>query len=126
MSKNSTTNDNFYRNVLYYEEHYLNFFNELKPEVQKKFNWTLLLISTVERVPEKYLKHITGSKGLYEVRVESASDIFRVFCFFDEDKLVILLNGFQKKTWKTPKNQMKRAEQLKEQYYYEKQHKKDY
>jgi len=126
MSENRTTNDNFYRNVLYYEEHYLNFFNELKPEVQKKFNWTLLLISTVERVPEKYLKHITGSKGLYEVRVESASDIFRVFCFFDEDKLVILLNGFQKKTWKTPKNQMKRAEQLKEQYYYEKQHKKDY
>jgi phage-related protein len=126
MSKNSTTNENFYRNVLYYEEHYLNFFNELKPEVQKKFNWTLLLISTVERVPEKYLKHITGSKGLYEVRVESASDIFRVFCFFDEDKLVILLNGFQKKTWKTPKNQMKRAELLKEQYYYEKQHKKDY
>ena len=126
MSENRTINDNFYRNVLYYEEHYLNFFNELKPEVQKKFNWTLLLISTVERVPEKYLKHITGSKGLYEVRVESASDIFRVFCFFDEDKLVILLNGFQKKTWKTPKNQMKRAEQLKEQYYYEKQHKKDY
>jgi phage-related protein len=126
MSENRTTNDNFYRNVLYYEEHYLNFFNELKPEVQKKFNWTLLLISTVERVPEKYLKHITGSKGLYEVRVESASDIFRVFCFFDEDQLVILLNGFQKKTWKTPKNQMKRAELLKEQYYYEKQHKKDY
>jgi phage-related protein len=126
MAKNSTTNENFYRNVLYYEEHYLDFFNDLKPEVQKKFNWTLLLISTVERVPEKYLKHITGSKGLYEVRVESASDIFRVFCFFDEDKLVILLNGFQKKTWKTPKNQMKRAEQLKEQYYYEKQHKKDY
>ncbi len=126
MTKNSTTNENFYRNVLYYEEHYLDFFNDLKPEVQKKFNWTLLLISTVERVPEKYLKHITGSKGLYEVRVESASDIFRVFCFFDEDKLVILLNGFQKKTWKTPKNQIKRAEQLKEQYYYEKQHKKDY
>ena len=126
MSENRTTYENFYRNVLYYEEHYLNFFNELKPEVQKKFNWTLLLISTVERVPEKYLKHITGSKGLYEVRVESASDIFRVFCFFDEDKLVILLNGFQKKTWKTPKNQMKRAELLKEQYYYEKQHKKDY
>ena len=126
MTKKSTTNQNFYRNVLYYEEHYLNFFNDLNQEVQKKFNWTLLLISTVERVPEKYLKHITGSKGLYEVRVESASDIFRVFCFFDEDKLVILLNGFQKKTWKTPKNQMKRAEQLKEQYYYEKQHKKDY
>ncbi len=81
MTKNSTTDENFHRNVLYYEEHYLDFFNDLKPEVQKKFNWTLLLISTVERVPEKYLKHITGSKGLYEVRVESASDIFRVFCF---------------------------------------------
>ncbi len=126
MSIENKINHDFCREVIYFEEHYLKFFNQLRPEVKKKFNWTLLLISTVKRVPEKYLKHITGSKGLYEVRVESASDIYRVFCFFDEDKLVILLNGFQKKSWKIPKNQMKRAEQLKEQYCHEKQHKKDY
>ncbi len=71
------------------------------------------------------MKHITGSKGLFEVRVENASDIYRVFCFFEEGKLIILLNGFQKKSLKTPRNQIKTAERLKEQYFYEKQHKKD-
>ena len=125
MSEKDKINDQFYREVLYYEDHYLNFFNELKPAVQKKFNWTLLLIAKVERVPEKYLKHITGSLGLFEVRVENASDIYRVFCFFEEGKLIILLNGFQKKSLKTPRNQIKTAERLKEQYCYEKQHKKD-
>ena len=125
MSEKDKINDQFYREVLYYEDHYLNFFKALKPAVQKKFNWTLLLIAKVERVPEKYLKHITGSKGLFEVRVENASDIYRVFCFFEEGKLIILLNGFQKKSLKTPRNQIKTAERLKEKYCYEKQHKKD-
>jgi phage-related protein len=74
----------------------------------------------VERVPEKYFKHLTGSDGIYEVRVEVGSDIFRVFCFFDKGKLVVLANGFQKKTQKTPKNEIELAEKLKAQYFYEK------
>jgi phage-related protein len=109
-----------YREVIYYEDHYLIFFETLTPSVQKKFNWTLLLIATLERVPEKYLKHLTGSNGLYEVRVESGSDIYRVFCFFDEGKLIILLHGFQKKTWKTPRKEMAKAQRLKEKYEHEK------
>ena len=68
----------------------------------------------------KYFKHITGSTGLYEIRVEVGSDIFRVFCFFDKGKLIILLNGFQKKTQKTPKNEIELAERLKKQYFDEK------
>jgi hypothetical protein len=68
----------------------LDFFETLKPEVKKKFNWTLQLIASVDRVPEKYLKHLTGTSGLYEVRVEVGSDIYRVFCFFDKGNLVIL------------------------------------
>ncbi len=78
------------------------------------------LIATLDRVPEKYFKHITGSTGLYEIRVEVGSDIFRVFSFFDKGKLVILLNGFQKKTQKTPKNEIELAERLKKQYFDEK------
>jgi phage-related protein len=92
----------------------------LKPEVQKKFNWTLQLIATLDRVPEKYFKHITGSTGIYEIRVEVGSDIYRVFSFFDEGQLVILLNGFQKKTQKTPKNEIELAEKLKKEYFDEK------
>lgn len=110
----------FIRNIVYYKNYYLDFFDTLKPEVQKKFNWTLLLIATLERVPEKYFKHLTGSDGIYEVRVEVGSDIYRVFCFFDKGQLVVLVNGFQKKTQKTPKSEIDEAEKLKEAYFNEK------
>ena len=73
-----------------------------------------------ERVPEKYFKHITNSTGIYEVRVEVGSDIYRVFGFFDEGNLVILANGFQKKTQKTPKKEIELAEKLKKKYFDEK------
>jgi len=108
------------REVFYYKDHYLDFFGTLKPEVQKKFNWTLQLISTVDRIPEKFLKHITGSTGIFEIRVEVGSDIYRVFSFFDKGHLVVLVNGFQKKTQKTPKNEIELAERLKKQYFDEK------
>jgi hypothetical protein len=58
------------REILYFEDHYLKFYSNLKPQVKKKFNWTLQLISTVERIPEKYFKHLTGTDGLFEIRVE--------------------------------------------------------
>jgi len=48
--------------------------------------------------------------------VESGGDIFRVFCFFDKGRLIILLNGFQKKTQKTPQKEIERAEKLRKQY----------
>ena len=111
---------NTIREIFYYKDYYLDFFGKLKPEVRKKFNWTLQLISIIDRVPEKYLKHLTGSTGLYEVRVEVGSDIYRVFCFFDKGKLIILINGFQKKTQKTPSNEIELAEKLKKQYFNEK------
>jgi phage-related protein len=105
------------REILYFEDHYLDFYKTLKPEVKKKFNWTLQLISTVERIPEKYFKHLTGTDGLFEIRVEVGSDIYRVFSFFDKGLLIILANGFQKKTQKTPKNEIELAEKLKKQYF---------
>jgi phage-related protein len=105
------------REILYFEDHYLDFYKTLKPEVKKKFNWTLQLISTVERIPEKYFKHLTGTDGLFEIRVEVGSNIYRVFSFFDKGQLIILANGFQKKTQKTPKNEIELAEKLKKQYF---------
>lgn len=112
-------NGKFTRNILYYENHYLDFFDGLKPEVKKKFNWTLQLIATVDKVPEKYFKHLTNSGGIYEIRVEVGSDIYRVFSFFDKGNLIILVNGFQKKTQKTLKGELDRAERLKQQYFNE-------
>jgi len=110
----------FIREIFYYKNYYLDFFEKQKPEVKKKFNWTLQLIATVERIPQKYFKHITNSKGIYEIRVEVGSDIYRVFSFFDEDKVIILINGFQKKAQKLSKNEIELAEKLRKEYFYEK------
>jgi phage-related protein len=115
--------ERFIRNIFYYKNYYLDFFEKLKPEVKKKFNWTLLLISTIERVPEKYFKHMTGTTGIYEIRVEVGSNIYRVFSFFDKDQLVILVNGFQKKSQKTPKKEIELAEKLRKEYFNEKENK---
>ena len=71
-------------------------------------------------VPEKFFKHLKGTTGLFEIRIKSGSDIFRILCFFDEENLIILLNGFQKKTEKTPKNEIEKAERLKKKCYEEK------
>ena len=98
--------EKFLREIYYYKDYYLDFFNALKPDVQKKLNWTLQLIATVDRVPQKYFKHITNSDGIFEIRVEVGSDIFRVFSFFDKGNLIILINGFQKKSQRTPINEI--------------------
>jgi phage-related protein len=108
------------REIFYYKDYYLDFFNSLKPEVRKKFNWTLQLISTIERVPKKYFDHVTNSTGIYEIRVEVGSDIYRVFSFFDKGNVIILANGFQKKSQKTPKGEIELAEKLKKEYLDEK------
>lgn len=113
-------NEKFIRDIFYYKDYYLEFFEKLKPDVQKKFNWTLQLLATMEKVPEKYFKHITGSTGLFEVRIEVGSDIYRVFSFFDKGKLIILINGFQKKTQKTPSKEIDLAEKIKKEYFNEK------
>ena len=103
---------NFKREILYYENYYEDFFSGLPQKTQLKFLWTLGVIATLEWVPEKYLRSIQGSQGLYEIRVEESSNIYRVFCFFDEGDLVILINGFQKKTDKTPRREILRAQRL--------------
>lgn|SRR5690554_315036 len=114
-------NKDFLREIFYYEDYYLDFFETLKPEVKKKFNWTLQLIATVERIPEKYFKHMANSSGIFEIRVEVGTNIYRVFSFFDKGNLIILVNGFQKKTQKTPKKEIELAEKLKKQYFDEQQ-----
>lgn len=112
--------DEFVRKIFYYKNYYLDFFSKLEPEVKTKFNWTLKLIATLDRVPEKYFRHITNSTGIFEIRVEVQSNIFRAFSFFDKGKLVVVVNGFQKKSQKTPKKEIELAEKIKKQYFDEK------
>ena len=82
--------------------------------------WTFDLVEDLQRVPETYLKHIENTDGLYEIRVQRGSDIFRIFCFFDQGQLVVLMNGFQKKTQKPPKKEIEIALKIKAEYESEK------
>lgn len=82
--------------------------------------WTLEIVETLDRIPEIYFKHLENSKGLYEIRIQVGSNIYRIFCFFDKRNLVVVGHGFQKKTQKTPQAELERAEKIKKQYYEEK------
>ncbi|HPH20512.1 MAG TPA: type II toxin-antitoxin system RelE/ParE family toxin [Haliscomenobacter sp.] len=106
-----------YRTIITYKDYFEEFLRKQRQKVREKIFWTFLLIEEVHQVPETYLKHIEGTDGLYEIRVQLAGDIFRIFCFFDEGKLVVLANGFQKKTQKTPKQEIEKALKIKEEYY---------
>jgi len=112
--------EDFKRTVIVYGSDFWEFYNALKEKTQKKIDWIIGLIQTLEMIPEKYFKHIEGEDGLFEIRVKAGSDIYRIFCFFDEGNLVILVNGFQKKTEKTPRNEIAKANRLKQNYYEEK------
>ncbi len=106
-----------YRTITTYKEYFEDFLSKQRQKVKDKIFWTFLLIEEVQIVPETYLKHIEGTEGLYEIRIQLANDIFRIFCFFDEGKLVVLANGFQKKTQKTPKQEISKALKIMEEYY---------
>ena len=72
--------------------------------------------SRCRKLPETYLKHLENTEGLYEIRIQQGNDIFRLFCFFDKGKLIVIANGFQKKTQKTPKKEIEKALQIKAEY----------
>ncbi|MFY7741453.1 MAG: type II toxin-antitoxin system RelE/ParE family toxin [Flavobacterium sp.] len=105
-----------HRNISFYKNYFQDFFDKQPKKVKAKILWTLELIEELERIPETYLKHIENTDGLYEIRVQFRSDIFRIFCFFDKGKLVVLANGFQKKTQKTPKKEIEKALKIKLEY----------
>jgi len=108
------------RQVIAYKNHFENFLKKQPIKVQNKIYKVIEIIETYQRVPSNYLKALAGTDGLYEARIKLGSNIWRVFCFFDKGKLVILLNGFAKKTQKTPKKEINRALKLMQEYYEEK------
>lgn len=90
------------RKIIFYENYFVEFYQEQDQKVKEKIQYVFELIKQIERVPEKFLKHLTGTDGLYEIRIDYLLNIYRIFCCFDEGKLVVLFNAFQKKTQKTP------------------------
>ncbi len=113
-----------YREVVVYKDYFERFFQEQPRKVQDKIIKVLDILETVERVPSSYLKYMEGTNGLFEIRVQLASDIFRIFCCFDGNRLVVLFSGFQKKTQKTPQREIDRAVRIMNDYFNDKKEEK--
>ena len=109
-----------HRTIIFYKDYFEKFFVKQRQKVRDKIIWTFDLIEELPRVPELYLKNIENTEGLYEIRVQMGSDIFRIFCFFDQGQLVVIANGFQKKSQKTPKQEIELALKIKGEYENEK------
>ena len=105
------------REIKFYKHYFNEFYVAQTDKVRKKIAQTLVWLQTLDRLPVTILKSIEGKKELFEIRVEFGGDIFRVFCCFDEGSLVILFNGFQKKTQKTPSGEIEKAERLMKEYF---------
>jgi phage-related protein len=104
------------RTIIFYKDYFDDFFVKLNNKVKAKIIWTFDMIEEIEKVPEIYLKHIENTEGLYEIRIQQGSDIFRIFCFFHKGNLIVLANGFQKKTQKTPRKEIEMALKIKIEY----------
>jgi len=105
------------RQIIFHGHYFLDFYLEQKAKVQEKIEYVFKVIKTVDRIPEKFLKHLKETDGLYEIRVEFESNLYRIFCCFDQDTQVVLFNSFQKKTQKTPKQELALAKKLKREYF---------
>ena len=79
------------REIIFYEKYFTEFYLSLDLSVQEKIEYVFIVIRTVDMIPQKFLKHIQGTDGLYEIRVKIRSDIYRIFCCFDAGRIVILL-----------------------------------
>jgi phage-related protein len=105
------------REIKFYKNYFDDFFKTLSEVVKEKIDEVLFAIRILDRIPPKFFGKIEGRKGLFEIRVEYESNIYRIFCCFDKGNLIILFNGFQKKTQKTPQGELEKAETIMNEYF---------
>lgn len=103
------------RKIITFGGYFEKFILSLTEKEVKKLDYIISLLETEDRLPVKFIKYIQN--GLYELRMEYNGNIYRVFFIFDEDKIVVLFNGFQKKTQKTPAKEIEKALKIMEEYY---------
>ena len=111
---------NYKRHIVVYKNYFIDFKKTLSQQTLKKIYQIFLYIMTLESIPATYLKSIKSVAGLYEIRVEESGNIYRIFCCFDEGNLVVLFNAFQKKTQKTPTNEIEKAKRIMDEYFNDK------
>lgn len=107
------------REILYYKHYFIDFFNSIEAGAQKKVAYVLNMLKTQDRLSENFMKSIR--EGVYELRASHNGNIYRAFFIFDKGNIVMLFNGFHKKTRRTPNSEIEQAIKLKNEYYASKQ-----
>lgn len=105
------------RQLIYFREYFWDFFNKQTEKTKDKIDYVLFLVTVADKIPRKFFEQMTGYDGLFAIRIEFESNIYRIFCCFDKGNLVVLFNGFQKKSQKTPKKEIEKAEQIMKEYF---------
>ena len=107
----------YIREITIHGDYFADFYDELTLSVQRKINYVLSLVRVEEQIPSKFFRNIETVAGLFEIRIEMDGNIYRIFCCFDEGRLVVLFNGFQKKTQKTPPQEIRKAAEIMKDYF---------
>lgn len=103
------------RKILFYKNYFSDFFQSLSKGAQWKILYVLDMLKTQQRINQNFVKHIRD--GIFELRAQHGGNIYRAFFIFDGGNIVMLFNGFQKKTQKTPPSEIEKAVKLKNEYY---------
>ena len=106
------------RKIRAYRNYFTDFITSISELEARKVFYVLDMLKMQERLSTKFVKHIED--GIFELRAEHSGNIFRVFFIFDEGNIVLLFNGFQKKSQKTPRKEIELAKRLRNEYYAEK------
>ena len=109
-----------HRQIIYFKHYFLDFFDQQTEKVKEKIDYVLFVVTVADRIPQKFFQHLEGTNGLYEIRVEFQGNIYRIFCCFDEGQVVVLFNGSQKKSQKTPSGELDKAVNIMNEYFDEK------
>lgn len=107
-----------FRTIITYGDHFAKFMEKLSPKEREKVNYVLSMLETEKTLSARFVKHIKG--GLYELRAQCDGNAYRIFFTFDDNRVVVLFCGFQKKTQKTPAREIEKATDLMNEYYGEK------
>ena len=105
------------RRIMLFGNYFMEFYQSLTTKEARKVDYILSQLELESRVASRVVRHIKEHGNLYELRMEYESNIFRVFFIFDEGNIVVLFHGFQKKTQKTPKNEIEKALRIRKEYY---------
>jgi hypothetical protein len=105
------------RQLIYFRDYFWDFFNKQTEKTKDKIDYVLFLVTVADKIPRKFFEQMTGYDKLFAIRIEFESNIYRIFCCFDKGNLVVLFNGFQKKTQKTPKKEIEKAVQIMNEYF---------